>query len=136
MLNWKLKDSETGEEIAIGSERYTSNAELVRVESIEAPRSPASSGRVYVSFLSGIPTGTHGYYPSVINAELVPIYSRAVEWKDKRYTLAYDEYNVLDTITLHGDKGDKLMLNTSNAGRFFLKHAEAIRAGFLPEGVK
>jgi hypothetical protein len=71
MPNWKLVDRDTRVELAIGDERTTFRNDPVRIDSLQAPDEPGSTGRVYVRFGDGSKSST--LFPGVVNAEFIDI---------------------------------------------------------------
>jgi hypothetical protein len=72
MAVMKLVDAETGADIyCFGdtAQRKTFRGEAVVVESVEPPRHPGSTGRVYCRDANGVLCP--GWYPSVIGAKFV-----------------------------------------------------------------
>src|SRR4051812_22288073 len=69
MSNWKLVDQATRAELAVGDERTTFRNEPVKIDSLQPPEQPGSTGRVYVRFSDG--SKSSGLFPGVINAEFV-----------------------------------------------------------------
>jgi hypothetical protein len=69
----RLVYEKTGAEVCIGDHVTTSKGEIVQVERIEEPKSPASSGRVHLQLIvDGLPVGpVSAFYPGVICAEWI-----------------------------------------------------------------
>lgn len=65
----KLIYTATGQLVEVGDKTHTFDGCPFEVESIEEPRSPASTGRVYG--LLGEAKTTASFYPSVIGAKWV-----------------------------------------------------------------
>jgi hypothetical protein len=69
MPNWKLVDQDTSAELAIGDERTTFRNGPVKIDSLQPPDQPGSTGRMYVRFGDG--SKSSGLFPGVVNAEFV-----------------------------------------------------------------
>jgi hypothetical protein len=69
MPNWKLVDQLTRAELVVGDERTTFRNEPVKIDSLQPPDQPGSTGRVYLRFADG--SKSSGLFPGVIDAEFV-----------------------------------------------------------------
>lgn len=67
----RLVHEATGAEAQIGEVLTDFRGYKMRLISIEKPRSPASTGRVYVRELDADHDYTSGYYPSVFDLEWI-----------------------------------------------------------------
>lgn len=65
----KLVHAITGAEVKVGQRVHMRDGEVVKITGIEKPRSPASTGRVYVENLVG--GQSRSYFPSVVCAKWI-----------------------------------------------------------------
>jgi hypothetical protein len=71
MAKWKLVDQDTGADLNIGDERTTYRNDQVRIESLQPPDRPGSTGKVYVGF--GDDARSAGLFPGLVNAKFVDL---------------------------------------------------------------
>lgn len=70
----KLIDTKTGRELQIGEIVTTFRGESRKLTDWEAPLHEGSTGRVYLRSLDEDDFfGDHGYFPSVVNAQIVEV---------------------------------------------------------------
>lgn len=62
--NWKLLDTETGEEIKVGDVRSTGRNERVQITGLQPPHKPSSQGKVSVKSVQD--GWSMQYYASVV----------------------------------------------------------------------
>jgi hypothetical protein len=67
---YKLVNTKTGKEVRIGEIVTTFRGEQATLTDWAAPFTPASTGRVYLKFESGM---EHGYFPTVIETKIVKV---------------------------------------------------------------
>jgi hypothetical protein len=123
MPNWKLVDRDTRAEITVGDERTTFRNDHVRIDSLQAPDEPGSTGRVYVRFGDG--SRSSALFPGVVNAEFIDLDGgrlgtgeSAYSWREFKVPAAWREKK----ITL--DEAEDLIAR--HAGKARTKYDQAI----------
>ena len=105
MSNWKLVDQDTRAELAIGDERPTLRNGPVKIDRLEPPDQPGSTGMVYVRFDDG--SKSSGLFPGVLNAEFVDLdgASARVEKEARNAQLLDAAFTIISYNTFHSRFG-------------------------------